>query len=142
VTVSETIEDARRLIEGRLEEIWAETCDLDRGLVGLGKSAVHRPGRRGHVRTGTVNDKAGCSASTKVASKKRPPVPVRKATERVARGERREQLLAAIKASPGARPSELAEEIGIRPTQVSVLIAKLRGERLLVKDGNGYALRP
>jgi hypothetical protein len=142
VTVSETIEDARRLIEGRLEQIRDETSDLDRALVGLGVGAVDRPARRGATRKGTVTDKAGSSASTKVASKKRRPVPVRKATERAPRGVRREQLLAAIKASPGARPSQLAEQIGIRPTQVSVLIAKLRGERLIVRDGNGYALRP
>jgi len=68
--------------------------------------------------------------------------PRRKGPRRAARGERREQLRAAIKASPGARPSELAEAIGIRPTQVSVLIAKLRGERLIVKRGKGYELRP
>jgi hypothetical protein len=29
--------------------------------------------------------------------------------------------------------------MGIRPTQVSVLIAKTRGEGLLIKSGKGYA---
>jgi Mn-dependent DtxR family transcriptional regulator len=47
----------------------------------------------------------------------------------------------AIKASPGARPSELAKEMGVRPTQVSVLIAKARADKLVVKKGEGYALK-
>jgi hypothetical protein len=32
--------------------------------------------------------------------------------------------------------------IGIRPTQVSALIAKARGEKLIVKSGEGYTLKP
>ena len=65
----------------------------------------------------------------------------RKAAKRAPRGQRREELLAAIEASPGSRPSELAATIGIRPTQISVLIAKARAEKLIVKRGEGYALR-
>jgi predicted transcriptional regulator len=81
------------------------------------------------------------SAASPSAAPGRRPASRRKGPGRAARGERREQLLGAIGASPGARPSELAAAIGIRPTQVSVLIAKLRGERLIVKDGKGYALK-
>lgn len=56
------------------------------------------------------------------------------------RGQRREQLLAAIKAKPGGRPSELAGEIGVSPSQVHSLIAKARAEKLIVKKDSGYAL--
>jgi hypothetical protein len=40
-----------------------------------------------------------------------------------------------------SRPSELAVEIGIAPGQVSVLLAKARAEKLIVKKGAGYALK-
>jgi hypothetical protein len=64
-----------------------------------------------------------------------------KAGRRAARGQRREELLAAIRADPGARPSELAKAIGIKPTQVHGLITKARAEKLIVKKGKGYALK-
>jgi hypothetical protein len=44
----------------------------------------------------------------------------------VPRGQRREQLLAAIGARPGARPSELAAENGIAPAIGRVLVGGLR----------------
>jgi len=134
--VPDTIDAARRMIESRLAEIVAETEQLERALTHLGEGSPRGPGRR----RGTPK--------TTVAALAPPRRPRRRkaskadAGKRAARGERREQFLAAIEASPGARPSELAETIGIRPTQVSVLIAKARGERLIVKRGKGYALRP
>ncbi len=57
------------------------------------------------------------------------------------RGQRRQQLLAAIEAKPGARHTELAAEIGIASGQVSALLAKVRAEKLVVKMGVGYALK-
>jgi hypothetical protein len=128
--VSETIDDVRRLIESRLAEIEAETSRLDRALPHLGQ-ADGRPRRRRGKTT---------AASPPAAGGGRKPTR-RKAGRRAPRGRRREQLLAAIEGSPGARPSELAKSIGIRPTQVSVLIAKARAEKLIVKSGEGYALK-
>lgn len=58
-----------------------------------------------------------------------------------ARDQRRKQLFAAIKAKPGARPSELAAEIGISPGRVSTLLAKARAEKLIVRKGAGNALK-
>jgi hypothetical protein len=141
--VSETIEDVRKLIESRLAEISVEASDLERALAGFRDGSAARPRRSGRGRTLTraaAKKAAPAMLSTKTAPKPRT-TPRRKGPKRAARGERREQLLAAIAASPGARPSELAQAIDIRPTQVSVLIAKLRGERLIVKSGKGYALK-
>jgi DNA-binding MarR family transcriptional regulator len=50
-------------------------------------------------------------------------------------------LLAAIGAKPGARPSELAAEIGVSASQVHGLIRKARTQKLIVKKGAGYALK-
>jgi hypothetical protein len=57
------------------------------------------------------------------------------------RDQRREQLLAAIKAKPGARASELASEIGVSPSQAHGLIARARAEKLIAKKGSGYLLK-
>jgi hypothetical protein len=130
--VSKTIEDARHLIESRLAAIEAETSRLERALLHLGQDESRRRRRRGKKTTAT-------SPPLAVGGRRKPTR--RKVGKRVPRGRRREQLLAAIEASPGARPSELAKSIGIRPTQVSVLIAKARAEKLIVKSGEGYALK-
>jgi hypothetical protein len=132
--VPDTIDAARQMIESRLAELRDEAAQLERALAHLGEGSPRRRGRRG------ATPEASAAAPPPRKPKRRS-TSKRKAGDRAARGERREQLLAAIAARPGARPSELAETIGIRPTQVSVLIAKARGEGLIVKSGKGYALK-
>jgi hypothetical protein len=127
--VPNTIDDARRLIESRLSELEAEAKQLERALVSLGEGSGPRRRRRGRP-----------TAAAAPAKPKRTPAPRRKRSKRVPRGQRRQELLAAIKATPGARPSELAKSIGIRSTQIHALIAKARAEKLIVKKGDGYAL--
>src|SRR5690348_7768802 len=114
--MSDTIESARQLITDRLDVIEAETDQLRRALENLGVGK----------RTGSANPKPRGKRSP--GKPRRPQAP---------RGKRGEQLLAAIKAKPGARPSELAAAIGIAPGQVSVLLAKARAEKLVVKEGAG-----
>jgi hypothetical protein len=127
--VSKLIDEARSLIQSRLAELDAEAKRLASVLEGLGEgiSAKRRPGRPRK------------RASVDAAPRKRSP---RKGQgKRAPRGQRREQLLAAVNANPGARPSDLAKEIGVKPTQVHALIAKARAEKLIVKRGKGYALK-
>jgi hypothetical protein len=126
------IDDARQLIQSRLAEIDAEAKRLERAVASLGEGTV-RKRRRGRPQG---------SAPALAAPPKRKRAPrERKSSKRAPRGQRREQLLAAIKATPGARPSELAKSIGVKPTQVHALIAKARADKLIVKNGNGYALK-
>jgi hypothetical protein len=131
--VSETIDQARRLIESRLAEIETEARRLERAIASLGGKSTNSRGRRPGK---AAADAPRANPDTKRTSRSR-----RGATKRAARGERRAQLLAAIEATPGARPSELAAVIGIRPTQLSVLIAKARSDGLIKKSGNGYELK-
>ena len=123
-----TIDDARNLIQSRLADLDAEAKRLERALAGLGEGSgrSRRPGR----------------PRRSAAATSAPPKPKRRGSrKRAARGQRREELLVAIKASPGARPSELAKEMGVRSTQVSVLIAKARADKLVINKGEGYALK-
>jgi hypothetical protein len=126
------IDDARSLIQSRLADLDTEVQSLERALVGLGEGS---PSRRGH------SDRSPKRAAAPPSAQAKRPTRKNRTGRRARRGQRREELLAAIKAGPGARPSELAKSIGIRPTQVHALIAKARSEKLIVKKGNGYALR-
>lgn len=126
----DTIDEVRRLIQTRLNEIDAETKVLERAVAAIGEGSASPPPRRSSPATDPPSS----------PPKRRRPKAA--STRRAPRGRRREQVLAAIEADPGARPSQLATTIGIRPTQVSVLLAKLRAEKLIVKDGEGYALSP
>lgn len=116
----DTIDAARKLITDRLKAIEAEAGRLQRALTSMGESDGSAP------------------AAPKPRRKRGPR---KRRRSQAPRGRRREQLLAAIGAKPGARPSELAAEIGISPGQVSGLIAKARTEKLIVKQGAGYALK-
>lgn len=128
------IDDARQLIRSRLADLDAEAKSLERALGSLGEGSSgrrRRPGRPAK-RAATPTD----SAATRRKRARR-----KGKGARAPRGQRREQLLAAIKASPGARPADLARSMGVKPSQVHALIRKARAEKLIVKRGNGYALK-
>lgn len=129
-----TIADARQLIQSRLAALDVEAKQLERALASLGDGSSRRSRRPGRPRK-----RAAAAASVPPKLKRRAPRK-RKSSKRAPRGQRREQLLAAIKANPGARPSELAKAIGVKSTQVHALIAKARAEKLIAKRGRGYAL--
>jgi hypothetical protein len=122
------------MIESRLSEIRDEESKLQRALAHLGEGDVGPRSRRPPRRASAAGASTPPKSKRRAASEMKP-------TKRAPRGQRRDELLAAIKATPGARPSELAETIGVRPTQVSVLIAKARAEKLIVRSGSGYALK-
>ncbi len=134
VTVSKSIDDARRLIQSRLSDIAAETRQLERAVASLGEgSASRRPAERRPRGLGVATH--AFPKSKRRAGRRR------KAAKRAARGQRREELLAAIRTTPGARRAELAKTIGISSTQVHALIAKARSDKLIVKKGDGYELK-
>lgn len=119
--ISDTIDAVHKLIAERLSVIDAEARQLQRALRSMG-------------------ERDGSALATQTPRRKRA-AGNRQRRAQAPRGRRREQLLAAIGAKPGARPSELVAEIGIAPGQVSTLLAKARADKLVVKKGAGYALR-
>jgi predicted Rossmann fold nucleotide-binding protein DprA/Smf involved in DNA uptake len=116
----DTIDAARKLIAERLRAIEDEAGQLRRALLSMGE---------------------GDGSAPAAPKPRRNRGPGKHRRSQAPRGRRREQLLAALGARPGARPSELAAEIGISPAQVSALLAKAREEKLIVKMGAGYALK-
>jgi hypothetical protein len=119
--MSETIDAARKLIAEHLHRLEGETEKLERALKSMGESDHSR-------------SRASKPRRKRAAGKRR-------RRSKAPRGFRREQLLAAIKAKPGARPSELATEIGVSPSQAHGLIRKARAEKLIVKKDAGYVLK-
>jgi MarR family len=116
----DTIDRARALIQARLSELEAEATKLQSALASMGEGSRRRQSRVGRATS------SGSQGS---------------ASGRAKRGQRREQLLAAIKANPGARPADLARTMGVSANQVHGLIKKARAEKLVVKRGRGYALK-
>jgi hypothetical protein len=121
----ETLERARQLITSRLAELDTETQELEGALGALGT------GGRG----------SGSRASRASSTRKKPGRPPKAKSARAPKGQRREELFAALKANPGARPAELARTLSIKPTQVHALLAKARAEKLVIKRDKGYALK-
>jgi IclR helix-turn-helix domain len=86
-------------------------------------------------------ERALADLDTKPANGKSAKAPRRRnASGRAPRGERRKQVLKRLEDQPGSRPSEIARAIGTSPNQVHGIIAKLRREKLVKKQGRGYAV--
>ena len=120
--MSETTEQARALLDARLEEIHAEAERLQRAL----ESFTGAPANGGRA----VSPRRGSRTAAH-----------RPRGRRAARGERQVQLLAQLERSPGATSAELARAIGVAPSQASVLVAKAKAQKLIVRSGDGYALK-
>jgi hypothetical protein len=105
-----------------LEEIHAEAERLERALVSL--TGAPADGRS------AASPRRGSPAATHGPRGRR-----------AARGERQVQLLAELKKAPGATAAELARAIGVAPSQASVLVAKAKAQKLIVRSGSGYAVK-
>jgi hypothetical protein len=121
---------ARHLIQSRLADLDAEAKQLERALANLGEGSRpqrHRPGR----------PRKRVAAATSAPPKPKRRVPrKRKSAKRAPRAApRRDQR-------ESRRPPRRPRQSDRRQThQVHALITKARAEKLIVKRGNGYALR-
>ena len=105
-----TVDKARSLIEERLAELEDERRRLEDALKGLG-------GKRGPGRPrGSTNRKR----------------------RRRQGGTRGEQALKLIKGDPGINPSQIAEQLGIKPNYLYRVMNELQKDGLVVKRGRGY----
>jgi hypothetical protein len=109
--VPDAIETARTLIESRLAEIDDEAKQFEQAPVGHGRRS--NGGRRRGVRP----RRPATTAAVSAPGPKRLAARGRKAGKRAPRGQRGDELLAAIKADPGARPADLARQIRSDPSR-------------------------
>lgn len=126
--MSNVIEDARKLIAARLTELESEAKSLETALASLGEGEPSNGRRK--------------SASRRKSTRRRKSAPPRRKRKaaRAPRGQRREQFLAELKKSPGAKASEVAKAIGINANQAYTLAGRLQKEGAIRKRGKGYRL--
>jgi predicted Rossmann fold nucleotide-binding protein DprA/Smf involved in DNA uptake len=111
--MADAVDQARRAIQTRLNEIDDETRQIKQALIHLGDG---RPNRS------------------------RAPRNSRPTGRRAPRGERQQQFLAAVKKKPGARGGEIAKEMGVPPSQAYSLARRLQQDGQIRKRGKGYAV--
>lgn len=100
--MADALNDARKLIEGRLQEVREELAHLERVLRDLGGHAPRRRGRKA----------------------RRTPTSRRRGT--ATREERMKSLIAQARKAPGSSNAELAKALGVTPSYVSQLLAEGR----------------
>ena len=108
---SDTIDQARALIEKRLSELDDERKKLEGTLRDLG-------GRRGPGRP------RGSTGGRK--------------RRRRRGGTRAEQAVKVIQDNPGITPSQIAERLGIKPNYMYRVMNELQKDKLVSKKGRGY----
>lgn len=128
----DALDAARQLIQSRLADLDAEAKQLRGALTSLGEGTTQkrRPGR-------PRKSPATPAAATATPPKRRAPRK-RKSAKRAPRGRRREQFLAALQKSPGAKATEVGKEIGISPNQAYTLAGRLQKDGAIRKRGKGY----
>lgn len=111
------IDAARHLLESRLEEIDSEAAKLRAALGSLGAkratTATRRPAKPGRR-------------------------PAKRAGKRASRGQRRQEIIEAVKRAPGATAAELGKTIGISTNQAYALAQRLLKDGEVKKKGKGY----
>jgi DNA-binding transcriptional ArsR family regulator len=127
----DVLDDARALIESRLAEIEAEAGRIERALAGLGEGSAAP--RRGPGRP--PSSAASAPSKSRRGPRRRP------SSKRAKRGQRQEELLAAIKKMSGASPAELADAIGVSQSQAYGLIRKAEAAGQIEKKGQGFVLK-
>lgn len=127
--MSNAIEDARKLIAARLDDLESEAKGLETALASLGEG-------------GSANGRRRKSASRRKSTRRRKSAPPRRKRKaaRAPRGQRREQFLATLRQSPGAKATEVAAQLGISANQAYALAGRLQKEGAIRKSGKGYRL--
>jgi hypothetical protein len=124
--VASSIDRVKQSIRERLDEIEAERDQLMRALEALtgGASSASVGGRRGRP-PGSGTGRSSSGAGKRAAGRRAP------------RGQRREQVVAALQGGEKG-PSEIAREIGdVNPTQISGLLRQLASEGVVSRTAGG-----
>jgi DNA-binding transcriptional ArsR family regulator len=122
--VASSIDRVKQSIRERLDEIEAERDQLMRALEALTGSSASGGGRRGRP-PGSGGGRSSTGAGKRAAGRRAP------------RGQRREQVVAALNGRE-LGPSAIAREIGdVNPTQISGLLRQLASEGVVSKNADG-----
>jgi len=118
--MASSIDRVKQSIRQRLEEIEAERDQLTRALDALGDGSS----------SGSVGRRRGRPPGSGGGTRKRA------AGKRAPRGQRRQQVIDALKGGE-LGPSAIARELGVNPTQVSGLLRTLASEGVVSRTASG-----
>jgi sugar-specific transcriptional regulator TrmB len=115
-STSNTLDEARDLVQKRLAELDEERSRLERALTELGGKATRRPGR----------PKGSTSKGRKISRRRR------------RGGTRAEQAVKLIEQNPEITASEIAKTMKIKPNYMYRVLSDLEKEKLVTKSGRKY----
>jgi sugar-specific transcriptional regulator TrmB len=120
------LDEARQLVERRLQDLDEERKRLERALAELGGKATRRrgPGRP----PGSTNKKAA-AATTGTGGRRR---------RKRRGGTRADQAVKLIEGQPGISASEVAKTMKIKPNYLYRVLGDLEKEGRVKKDGRQY----
>lgn len=125
--MADGLSTARRAIEARLHQLDEESQRLDEESARL-REALAKLEPNGGAPTRT---RSRASSNSRRRSSRRAP-----------RGERQRQFLAALEKHPGAKPPQIAKDMGVPPSHVYTLARRLQESgRIKKRRGGGYALK-
>lgn len=124
-----SLEQARRnyinQLKTRRRELQEELGQVEAELQGFNSSSSQRTPRRSEVITG--QDPRGRTAR-------------RTPAKRAPRGQRKQQVLRAVRKLGPAGPSAVAKEVGIAPSQAANLLSTLGDEKAITKTKDGWKI--
>ena len=123
---SNVVDEARQLVERRLQDLEEERKRLERALAELGGKATRRgPGRpKGSSRKGNAATPTG-SGTPRRRRKRRG-------------GTRADQAVKLIESQPGISASDVAKTMKIKPNYLYRVLGDLEKEGRVKKDGRQY----
>jgi|SRR4051812_1251922 hypothetical protein len=125
---SNVLDEARQLVERRLQDLDEERKRLERALAELGGKATRRgPGRP----KGSGSRKGGATRSATGSS-----APRRRRKRRG--GTRADQAVQLIESQPGISASDVAKTMKIKPNYLYRVLGDLEKEGRVKKDGRQY----
>lgn len=119
------LDEARQLVERRLQDLDEERKRLERALAELGGKVV----RRGPGRPKGSTSKATASAARTTAPRRR---------RKRRGGTRADQAVKLIEGQPGISASDVAKSLKIKPNYLYRVLGDLEKEGRVKKDGRQY----
>jgi sugar-specific transcriptional regulator TrmB len=127
----DVLDEARDIMQRRLNEIDDERKRLERALAELGGKAKRSPGRPRGSSASTAAPKATSSTSSSAAT------PTRRRRRRRG-GTRADQAVDLIASQPGISASDVAKTMKIKPNYLYRVLGDLEKEGRVKKDGRQY----
>jgi hypothetical protein len=122
-------EEAQRLIEEHITTLGEQKAQLERALAHLNGSSGNGQGKPRGQGAGPGEKVTQAQNGGSAAGGERAP-----------RGARRDEVIADLKANPGAKAGEVASRVGINPNHAQTILGNLVKQGVATKEGRQFTL--